>query len=140
MLALDIGEVRVGIATSDATGTLAFPVQVLSCDEVLGMARTFTRVLEDNEPELLVIGLPLSLSGEENTQAERVRTLAQQIAANTNLPTEFIDERYSSGDAKRILREQGLSEKEMRGKIDMHAAALFLQTWLDMNKIDTIET
>ena len=52
-------------------------------------------------------------------------------AAATGLPLEFEDERLSSAEAKRILREQGLSEKSMRGKVDMVAASLFLQAWLD---------
>ena len=54
-----------------------------------------------------------------------------KIADELELPLEFEDERLSSQEAKRILREQGLNEKQMRGKIDMIAASLFLQTWLD---------
>jgi putative Holliday junction resolvase len=90
VLALDIGEVRVGIAASDATGTVASPVKVLPAPEVFGLARSFRRVLEDFEPDLLVCG--------------------------------------------RVLREEGLSEREMRGKLDMVAASLFLQAWLDAQK------
>lgn len=55
----------------------------------------------------------------------------KKIADELDLPLEFEDERLSSQEAKRILREQGLNEKQMRGKIDMIAASLFLQTWLD---------
>ena len=62
---------------------------------------------------------------------ERVAAVAQKIADELDLPLEFEDERLSSQEAKRILREQGLNEKQMRGKIDMIAASLFLQTWLD---------
>jgi putative Holliday junction resolvase len=71
------------------------------------------------------------MAGEEGPQAERVRAVAERIAAATGLPLEFEDERLSSVEAKRILREQGLSEKSMRGKVDMVAASLFLQAWLD---------
>jgi putative Holliday junction resolvase len=71
------------------------------------------------------------MAGEEGPQAERVRAVAERIAAATGLPLEFEDERLSSAEAKRILREQGLSEKSMRGKVDMVAASLFLQAWLD---------
>ena len=56
---------------------------------------------------------------------------AQKIADALDLPLYFEDERLSSAEAKRILREQGLSEKQMRGKVDMIAASLFLQSWLD---------
>ena len=61
----------------------------------------------------------------------QIREVAQQVASKLGLPLEFSDERLSSSEAKRSLREQGFSEKEMRGKVDMIAASLFLQSWLD---------
>lgn len=130
-LALDIGEVRVGVAVSDPAGRVASPVCVLPAQEVLAHAVTFRRVLEDWEPELLVCGRPMTLAGEEGPQAARVREQAERVAAACGLPLEFEDERLSSAEAKRILREQGLSERAMRGKVDMVAASLFLQAWLD---------
>lgn len=130
-LALDIGEVRVGIAVSDATGRIAMPVKVLPAAEVAGMARPFRLLLEDYEPDVLVCGRPETLGGEDGPQVERVMKVARSVADATGLPLEFVDERLSSREAKRILREQGLSEREMRGKVDSVAASLFLQTWLD---------
>ena len=131
VLALDIGEVRIGIAASDASGRVASPVKVLPAAEVLSCAKTFRRVLEDYEPEVLVCGRPQTMSGEDGPQAERVMAQARSIAEACDLPLEFADERLSSSEAKRILREQGLNEKQMRGKVDMIAASLFLQAWLD---------
>ena len=131
VLALDIGEVRVGVAVSDPVGRVASPVTVLPAQEVLAHAATFRRVLEDWEPELLVCGRPMTLAGEEGPQAARVREQAERVAAACGLPLEFEDERLSSAEAKRILRDQGLSERAMRGKVDMVAASLFLQAWLD---------
>lgn len=133
-LALDIGEVRVGIAVSDASGSIAMPVKVLPAQEVLSCARPFRLILEDYEPDVLVCGLPQTLAGEEGPQAERVRAAAETIARAAGLPLEFTDERLSSREAKRILREQGLSERSMRGKVDMVAASLFLQAWLDEHR------
>lgn len=130
-LALDIGEVRVGVAVSDPDARVASPVCVLPAAEVLAHAATFRRVLEDWEPDVLVCGLPRTLAGEEGPQAERIRASAEKIAASCGLPLEFADERLSSAQAKRILREQGLSERAMRGKVDSVAASLFLQSWLD---------
>ncbi len=135
VLALDIGEVRVGVAVSDPVGRVASPVTVLPAQEVLAHAATFRRVLEDWEPELLVCGLPRTLAGEEGPQAERIRTQAEKIARSCGLPLEFADERLSSAEAKRILKEQGLSERAMRGKVDSVAAGLFLQSWLDARQI-----
>ena len=123
-LALDIGETRIGIAVSSRDGKMAMPVKVLPAAEVTGMAKTFRYLVEDYEPDILVSGRPLTMAGEPGPQA-------QKIADELDLPLEFEDERLSSQEAKRILREQGLNEKQMRGKIDMIAASLFLQTWLD---------
>lgn len=133
-LALDIGEVRIGIAASDASGTIAVPVKVLPAVEVLGGARSFRYVLEDYEPDVLVCGRPKTLSGEDGPQAERVMAQARQIAEACGLPLEFEDERLSSQEAKRILRGEGYNEKSMRGRVDMVAASLFLQTWLDAQR------
>ena len=58
---------------------------------------------------------------------------ARTIAQACGLPLEFVDERLSSAEARRILRQEGYSEKSMRGRVDMVAASLFLQTWLDMH-------
>ena len=123
-----------GIAVWDPGERVASPVCVLPASEVLGNAKPFRRVLEDWEPELLLCGLPYTMAGEEGPQAARIRAVAQKISAACGLPCEFADERLSSREAKRSLREKGLSEREMRGKIDMIAASLFLQAWLDARR------
>ncbi|MDO5045041.1 MAG: Holliday junction resolvase RuvX [Coriobacteriia bacterium] len=131
VIALDIGRVRVGIAVSDAAGSIALPLKVLPSNEVKTNAASFRRILEDYEPELIVCGLPMSLSGEANQQAQDVKAFAELVSQNTHIPIEYVDERLSSKEAKAILHKQGLSEKAMRGKVDMVAASLFLQAWLD---------
>lgn len=133
-LALDIGGARTGIAVSDRTGSVAMPLKVLPAVEVEQVSRSFRYILEDHEPDIIVCGLPQTMAGEEGTQAERIRAIAVKIGARTGLPIEFVDERLSSREAKRILREQGLNEKRMRGKVDMISASLFLQVWLDARK------
>ena len=130
-LALDIGDARVGIAVSDRSGQVAMPVTVLPAVEVMQLARSFRQVVEDHEPDVLVCGRPQTMAGEDGPQAERVMEQARTIAKALDLPLEFADERLSSREAKRILRERGLSERKMRGKVDMVAASLFLQAWLD---------
>ena len=130
-MALDIGEKRVGIAICDPGECVASPVCVMPAAEVEAHARPFRQVIEDWEPELLLCGLPYTLAGEEGPQAARIREVAARIGAACELPVEFADERLSSAEAKRSLREKGLSEKAMRGKVDMIAATIFLQAWLD---------
>lgn len=130
-LALDIGETRIGIAISDRTGRVAMPLKVMPAQDVVALSRAFRMLVEDHEPDILVCGLPRTLAGEEGPQAERVKEVALGVSRSLGLPLHFVDERMSSREAKRILREQGLSEKQMRGKVDMVAASLFLQAWLD---------
>lgn len=130
-LALDIGDARIGVAVSDRTGTVASPVKVLPAAEVLGLSRSFRAIVADHEPDVLVVGRPRTLAGEDGPQAERVMEAGRDLARALGLPVEFADERLSSSEAKRILREQGLTERKMRGKVDMLAASLFLQAWLD---------
>lgn len=131
VLALDIGKVRTGVAVSDPKGRVASPVCVIATADMRAGGALWQRTLEDWEPELLVAGLPRSLDGSESAQTKRVRAIAEEVAAAADLPLEFVDERLSSQEAKRILHEEGLSEREMRGKVDMIAASLFLQAWLD---------
>ncbi len=131
ILALDIGQTRIGVAVSDPRETVATPVCVLPANEVLSGAKGWRRVLEDWEPDMLLSGLPYTMAGEEGPQAAKIREQATSIAAACDLPLSFADERLSSREAKRSLRESGLSEREMRGKVDMIAASVFLQAWLD---------
>ncbi len=130
VLALDIGEKRIGVASGSTAGKVATPVKVMPAGEVLANSRTWRMLLQDYEPDLLVCGCPKSMSGAKGQQAQRVRESAVKIARAAGLPVEFVDERLSSSEAKRYLREQGMSEKEMRGKVDAVAASIFLETWL----------
>ena len=130
-MALDIGSKRIGVAISDPDERVASPVCVLAATDVEQHARPFRLVLEDWEPDMLLCGLPYTLSGEEGPQAARIRAFATNVSKTTGLPIEFADERLSSAAAKRSLRENGLTERDMRGKVDMVAACLFLQAWLD---------
>ena len=130
VLALDIGGKRIGVASGDTRTCVATPVKVLPAHEVLSGAPSWRRLLQDEQPELIVAGLPTSLDGAQGQQARVVRQSAQRIAKVAGLPLEFSDERYSSAEAKRVLREQGYSEREMRGRLDAVAASLFLETWL----------
>lgn len=134
VLALDIGAKRIGIASGSTTGKIATPVKILPTAEVEANARSWRMVLEDYEPDLLVCGCPKSMSGAKGQQAQRVMALANKIAAEAGLPVEYVDERLSSAEAKRYMREQGMSERDMRGKVDAVAASVFLATWLEQQE------
>lgn len=133
VLALDIGERRVGVAASDASGRVATPVKVLEA-KALSDGVTLRRLVEDYEVDLVLVGLPLSLDGTEGPQARRVRAQAARLAPQLGVPVDFADERLSSTQAARAMQEAGMSERDRRGKLDAVAASLFLQAWLDSRR------
>lgn len=132
-MGLDIGQKRIGIAISDPSGKVASPICVLEANAVFANGREWTRLVEEWEPDVLIFGLPLGLDGSATAQTQAVREAAEGVAARAHLPHFFTDERLSSKEAKRALREMGYDEKHMRGKVDMLAASIFLQAWLDSN-------
>lgn len=139
VMGLDIGKKRIGVAVANTTTGIATPLRVMDAHEVLDNARAWRMLVEDNEPELLVCGLPKTMRGSVGRQATHIREQAERIAQACELPVEFVDERLSSAEARRLLREQGLSERDMRGKIDSVAASLFLETWLATHGEDKME-
>lgn len=134
ILGLDLGEKRVGIAVSDASASVAMPLVILPANEVVQGARSFKVILDEHEVERIIVGLPLSLDGSEHAQARRIRKQAETLEQLYGLPLEFMDERLTSAEAKRSLRQLGYSEKDMRAKTDKIAACILLQTWLDQQR------
>ena len=136
VLGLDIGERRVGVALSDARRAIATPLKVVDAAE-LTQGRAFSQIAEEYEVELVVVGLPVGLDGCEGPQAAKVRETGDELARRLRLPVEYQDERLSSAEAERRMAEAGLSTRDMRGKTDMVAAALFLQSYLDAHATET---
>lgn len=134
-LGLDIGEKRIGVAVSDPSGSVATPVKVIATAEALGDARVLRRLVDDYEVELIVIGLPLSLDGSEGPQALQTRSTGDRLVCALGVQVEYFDERLSSAQAKRAMTDAGVSDKGKRGSVDMVAAAIFLQSYLDSRRI-----
>ena len=134
LLGLDVGDARVGVAVSDPTGTVATPVSVLDARTLDADLRPLARLVEDYEAEAIVVGLPLTLSGEEGPQALAVRERAERWSGRLGTPLVFWDERLTTSQARRSLSEAGLDERASRKAVDMVAAALILQTYLDSRR------
>jgi len=134
-MGLDIGEKRIGVAISDPDGVVATPLEVIDTKEVLGGGPKLARLVEDYEVERLVVGVPLSLDGTEGPQARRVRDIASRLARHLPVAVEFADERLSSVEAKRRMRESGVDERRQRGSVDMVAASILLQGYLDAVRV-----
>lgn len=133
LLALDVGERRIGVAVSDPTGTLARPLTTIVRASRQADFQAIAQVVDDCAATRIIVGLPLSLDGTEGPQARRVRRYAEHLAQAVSVPIEFWDERYSSVMATDILRVKGQhrGRRQERGAIDAAAAAVILQSYLD---------
>ncbi|MDR1016921.1 MAG: Holliday junction resolvase RuvX [Coriobacteriales bacterium] len=129
ILALDLGDARIGLALSDDHRRVATPLKVVPAVRKQRDPE-LARVVSDYEITLLVFGLPLSLDGEEHAQARHIRAQAQEIADKLELDYDFIDERLSSAEAHHLSG---------RPRIDDLAAALFLQAYLDQAQREQTE-
>ncbi|MEG4343725.1 Holliday junction resolvase RuvX [Microcoleus sp. A003_D6] len=130
-LGLDIGLKRVGIAGCDGTGLIATGITTLvrsSFDRDVAYLRELVR---ERRVQILVAGLPYSLSGELGAQARQVQKYANRLAAALELPLEYADERLTSVEAEELMKTAGISVSQNKGSIDRKAAALILQQWLD---------
>ncbi|MEX0980170.1 MAG: Holliday junction resolvase RuvX [Gemmatimonadota bacterium] len=134
VLGIDFGERRVGVAVSDATGTLASPLPTLR--RRAGKRppiRALEELAEAWEVGAVVMGLPLDLSGNETEWSLHVREVAGELGRRLNVPVHFVDERMTSVRAERTIRSLGLPKhkREEKERIDRTAAILILQAWLD---------
>jgi len=134
-LGLDLGTRRIGIAVSDPLGITAQGLETLQRKNKRHDFAHLGRVVRDYNVQEIVVGLPLRMSGAEGTQAEKARAFADDLRKHFNLPVHLWDERLTSAEANRLLREADLSI-EKRGKaVDRMAAVLILQGWLDNRKM-----
>jgi len=128
---MDIGRVRTGLAVSDPQQSVALPLRSLATAELLQGSRTFQKILADYSDVSLLVGLPVSLDGEEHAQAAWVRQTAESLATRYHLPLLFQDERRSTSQAAEILHATGHTARSMRSQIDAVAASIILQSYLD---------
>jgi putative Holliday junction resolvase len=131
-LGLDLGQRRVGVAVSDRSGTVASPLMVLQrSGSVAQDHRRIAALVIEEEAEIVVIGMPLSLSGAAGRAAQAARREADALASVISVPVTTVDERLSTVTAERSLREAGVTGPKRRQVVDKVAAAVFLQAWLD---------
>jgi putative Holliday junction resolvase len=131
VLALDVGDRRVGVAISDPTQIIARSLKVIQGGSRQEDLASVARLVEEYEVEKVVVGYPRSLDGEAHAQAEKVERYAAGLAEALNVPVLLWDERFSTVSAERLMREAGLRGRKKRERIDAVAAAVILQDYLD---------
>ncbi len=140
-IGVDVGTVRVGLASSDPDGILATPLRTLARDPDAEPAAgdpdldELAELVESRGAIAVLVGLPRSLSGVEGSAAARARTYASLVAARVApVQVRLIDERLTSVDAHRMLRDSGVSGRRQRAVVDQAAAVLILQVALDAER------
>ncbi|HUB66514.1 MAG TPA: Holliday junction resolvase RuvX [Candidatus Methylacidiphilales bacterium] len=130
-LAIDYGTKRIGLALSDPTGTLARPLPFLPAKPDAKLAREIAALARKEEAGLILLGLPRHMSGASGENAIAVQAFAAVLEKTIGIPVKLIDERLSTLQASRQLRESGKDARAQRGLIDSEAAAVLLQGYLD---------
>jgi putative Holliday junction resolvase len=131
VLALDVGNKRVGVAISDPTQFLARSLTVIQRGSPRDDFAAVSRLVEEHEVEKVVVGYPRSLDGTVGEQAEKVGRYAEGLAKALDVPVILWDERFSTVSAERLMREAGVRGRKRRERVDAVAAAVILQNYLD---------
>lgn len=129
-LAVDLGEKRTGLAVGDDLSRMVSPMKVIECSrgDLLDAVR---EAVEDADADAIVIGLPINMDGTEGPAATKVRTFGEALAAATNLPVHYQDERLTSYAADQRMARSGRTHKQKKSIRDALAAAEILRDFLD---------
>jgi len=131
ILAIDPGKARMGLAISDPERRIASPLTTWQCRDRAQDGRFLQKTITDEQIGLIVIGLPVHLSGKEGGQARAAREFGAWLAKLTGVPCVFSDERFTSREAETHLWDAGLTHKQRKARRDRVAAQILLQAYLD---------
>ena len=129
ILALDVGDARIGLALSDPLGIIATPLTIITRQDINTDIHAITDIVSQNDVGCIIVGLPFSMDGTLGPQAEKVRGFADALSHHVDVPLEYRDERLSTVEAKRIVQE--VKKTDHTTRYDAAAAALILQGYLD---------
>ncbi len=131
VLGLDLGDVRIGVAISDPERRLAVPVGTVQVGRPPGEMRAIADLVAEHGAVMVVMGDPVSMDGSRGTRASHAASFAEALRAFLDVPVVLHDERLSTVEAERSLREAGVTGRRRRSVVDAAAAQIILQAWLD---------
>lgn len=131
VLGLDVGSKRIGVAISDLLGITAQGLETIQRQNKRLDFGQLEKVIRKHEVTEIVVGYPLRMSGAEGIQAEKMQRFADELRQHFEIPVHLWDERLSSAQANRLLRETEMSIKRRGQVVDQMAAVLILQSWMD---------
>lgn len=131
VMALDVGGRRIGVALSDTMRVLASPLTTLRAEPRARVLAELAKLVRDYEVSVVVVGLPLTLSGEIGPQAKLVQLFAEELERAIDMPVRLFDERLTTVAAERMMLDLGLKPEQRKARIDEVAASIILQDFLD---------
>ena len=136
MLALDVGSRRIGIAISDPLGITAQGLPTLERTNKQADLAALRRLIDDHRAVLVLVGYPLHMSGRAGTQAESAAAFAQTLRSRLGCEVLLWDERLTTVEAQRVLRESGVGREKRAAAVDRLSAVLLLQNYLDSRRAE----
>ena len=135
VMALDVGDVRIGIAVSDLMGIIANPLETYTRKGNLDTdAKYIAELAKSKEVSLFISGLPLGLNGQENEQTAKTREFVSKLQEVCDIPVQYLDERFTTLSAERVLIEGNVRRENRKKVIDKVAATIILQNYLDRKR------
>ena len=131
-LGIDLGSRRIGVARSDASGLMAFPVTTVARGQ--GDLDALARLVDEHEAVEVIVGLPRHLSGADGPASEAARDFASALAQLVRVPVRLVDERLTTVSAQRSLHESGRSVRTSRAVIDQAAAVVIVESALERER------
>ena len=131
ILALDLGKRRIGLAISDPLGITAQGLPTLLRTRIRDDFAALAKIIEDYAVEFILIGNPLHMSGREGRGSEHAHEFAERLGRESGKPVKLWDERYTTVEAQRVLRESGASIEKRARSVDRLAAVILLESYLD---------
>lgn len=131
VLAVDFGQRRIGLAVSDELGLTAQGLETLERTNIREDVARLARIAADKAVSLVLLGDPIHMSGRPGAQSQRVREFARRLERQTGLPVRFWDERLTTVQANRLLRESGVGLRERRRAVDRLSAVILLESYLE---------
>ena len=134
LLGLDVGTKRIGVAISDPLGLTAQNRSFITRADTKGTVEQLQELIDHHDVSRIVVGLPLNMNGSEGESARLARTFSRELERHLKLPVVMWDERLSTAEADRLMKEAGLSRKKRSSRLDGMAAQLILQSYLDSHR------
>lgn len=134
VLGVDYGDVRTGLAVSDALGLLAVGAGCITCEGFKKAAAAVAAAAKERGADIIVVGNPINMNGTEGPRSEKCRAFATALEELTSLPVRLYDERLSTVSAHRFLSDQNVRGKKRKAAVDELSATIILQDFLDRNR------